>query len=270
MTGEGPAVGDNAGAERSQPQGLASTGKFMRQDSCWKLAAAAVLVFLGGCQIDALAPMRAFDVKNTAQTGVPAPVTATITATFASKAWCQDEGAMAISALGSADVPIQAVSCGKRGAAGGHSTGEFTVRTSLVKTAGAANPQTVVEEVLDGDLARLAVFPHGKRKNLLSVGLFLNLPKLQAAQAQLMKMPVFKQGGDTATMQLTFSVAVTNDLPNMAKFYLSNVAADADPAYTESVLQLPPGGTETITLDPASQAQLLQQGWVNFFAMDAR
>ncbi len=224
---------------------------------------------LAACQIEANTPMRAFDVKNTAQSGVPATINATITASFASKAWCQDEGAMAIQALGSADVPIQPVSCTKRETAGGESEGVFQLTTSLVKTQGAANPQTVLEEVLNDDIARFAVFPHGKRKGVLSVGLFLNLAKLEAAKAELMKMPVFQEGGDTGTMQVTFSIAVTNDLPNMAKFYLSNVAADADPSYSESVLQLPPGGTETITLDPASQAQLMQQGWVNFFAMEA-
>ena len=168
---------------------------------------------LAACQIEADTPMRAFDVKNTAQTGAPVPITATITATFASKAWCQDEGAMAISALGSADVPIRAVSCTKRGTAGGKSEGVFQLTTSLVKTAGAANPQTVLEEVLNDDLVRFAVFPHGKRKGLLSVGLFLNLAKLEAAKAELMKMPVFQEGGDTANMQLTLSIAVTNDLP---------------------------------------------------------
>ena len=243
----------------------------MRLPSLLRLAIAlASTSFLAACQIEADTPMRAFDVKNTAQTGVPVPINATITASFASKAWCQDEGAMAISALGSGNVPIRPVSCTKRGTAGGESVGVFQVTTSLVKTAGAANPQTVVEEVLNDDLARFAVFPHGKRKGLLSVGLFLNLAKLEAAKAELLKMPVFQQGGDTGTMQLTFTIAVTNDLPNMAKFYLSNVAADADPSYSESVLQLPPGGSETITLDPASQALLMQQGWVNFFAMDAQ
>ncbi|MBL8895441.1 MAG: hypothetical protein JNJ53_12615 [Rhizobiales bacterium] len=224
---------------------------------------------LAACQFEANTPMRAFDVKNTAQTGTLAPINVTLTASFASKAWCQDEGAMAISALGSGDVPIRPVSCTKRQTAGGESEGVFQITTSLVKTAGAANPQTVVEEVLNDDLARFAVFPHGKRKGLLSVGLFLNLAKIEAAKAELLKMPVFQEGGDTGTMQVTFSITVTNDLPNMAKFYLSNVAADADPSYTDSVLQLPPGGSETITLDPASQAQLMQQGWVNFFAMDA-
>jgi hypothetical protein len=229
----------------------------------------AIGLLLAGCQIEASAPMRAFDIKNTSENGAPVAVAATVTATFASKSWCQDEGAMAIQALGSGNVPIQPLSCTKRDASGGTSTGEFSLRTSLVKTAGAANPQTVVEEVLDGDLVRFAVFPHGKRKHLLSVGIFLDVARLEAAKAKLLSMPVFKQGGDTATMNVTLSLQVTNDLPKMAKFYLSNVAADADPSYTESVLELPSGATETITLDPDSQAKLMQQGWVNFFAMDA-
>jgi hypothetical protein len=35
------------------------------------------------------------------------------------------------------------------------------------------------------------------------------------------------------------------------------------------VLQLPPGATEMITLDAAAQAKLMQQGYINFFALDA-
>ncbi|HEX5691253.1 MAG TPA: hypothetical protein VFX76_14665, partial [Roseiflexaceae bacterium] len=107
----------------------------------------AIGLLLAGCQIEASAPMRAFDIKNTSENGAPVAVAATVTATFASKSWCQDEGAMAIQALGSGNVPIQPLSCTKRDASGGTSTGEFSLRTSLVKTAGAANPQTVVEEV---------------------------------------------------------------------------------------------------------------------------
>jgi len=224
---------------------------------------------LAACQIEANTPMRAFDIKNTAQTAVPVPVTATLTATFASKAWCQDEGAMAISALGSANVPIRPVSCTKRGSSGGESTGVFQLATNMVKTAGAANPQTVVEEVLNDDLVRFAVFPHGKHKHLLSVGMFLNIAKLEAAKAELLRMPVFQEGGDTANIAINFTITVSNDLPTPAKFYLGNVSAGGDLPADEAVMTIPPGGMDTITLDPVTQQQLMQQGWVNFFAMDA-
>jgi len=226
--------------------------------------------FLAACQIDADTPMRAFDIKNTIETGTPAPLTATLTATFASKAWCQDEGAMAIQALGSGDVPIQPVSCTHRGTAGGESTGVFQLMTNMVRTDGAVNPQTVVEEVLNDDLVRFAVFPHGTHKHLLSVGMFLNVAKLEAAKAELLRMPVFKQGGDTADIALNFTVTVTNDLPKPAKFYLGNVSAGGDLPSDEAVMTIPAGGMDTITLDAATQQQLMQQGWVNFFAMDAR
>ena len=36
-----------------------------------------------------------------------------------------------------------------------------------------------------------------------------------------------------------------------------------------SVLELPPGATETITLDSNALAKLMAQGYVNFFALDA-
>jgi hypothetical protein len=236
------------------------------------LPAAALIagaILLTGCKIDAVAPMRAFDVKNTAQTGVPVLVTATITAAFASKDWCQDEGAMAIGELATPGVGMQATGCAQGNGGFDSAAGQFQVSTNLVKTAGAANPQVAVAEVLNQDLVRFAVFPHAKYHHLLSVGIFLNVPKFQAAQAKLLAMPVFKRGEDTANIAYTLSVQVTNDLPTMQKFYLNNVSADIDPSYAESVLQLPPGATETITLDANAEAKLMQQGYVNFFALDA-
>lgn len=224
-------------------------------------------LLLAACQIEATAPMRAFDIKNIAQTGVPVAVNAMLTATFASKSWCEDEGVMAIRALGSATVPIQPVSCT---AVGGKATGTFRLTTNLVRTNGARDPSIVAGEVLDGDLVRFAVFPHGKRKDLLSVGIFLDVAKLEAAKARLLQMPVFQAGDDTSEIVLTLSIDVTNDLPQAAKFYLKDVGAGGDLPADDSVLEIPAGGTDTITLDTETQAKLTQQGWVNFFAMAAR
>ena len=232
--------------------------------SAWAIAAA---MLLASCQIDSTALVRAFDIKNVAQTGVPVLVNVAISAVFASRSWCEDEGAMAISALGSAAVPIRPVSCKE---VGGKGAGQFSLTTNLVRTAGGRDPGTVVEEVLDGNLVRFAVFPHGRHKDLLSVGIFLDTAKLAAAKAELVKMPVFQEGLYAGEVGLTFSIVVTNDLPNMAKFYLKDVSADADLPSDESVLEIPSGGRETITLDPEKQAKVMQQGWVNFFAMAAR
>jgi len=173
---------------------------------------------------------------------------------------------MAIQTLGGS-VSIVPMSCK---ADGESATGQFTLTTSMVRTEGAQDPSTVVQEVLNGSIVQLAVFPHGNRKDLLSVGIFLDLPKLEAAKAKLVNMPVFKEGLYQGQVGLSFSVNITNDLPTMAKFYLKDVSADADQPYDESVLEVPPGGSETITLDPEKQSKLLQQGWANFFAMAAR
>ncbi len=213
--------------------------------------------------------MGAFDIKNTAKTSMPVAVVATLTATFASTSWCQDEGAMVVDALSSPDVPIEPLGCSQSDTQQ-QSTGQFRVTTSLVKTAGARNPETVVQEVLNGDLVRFAVFPHGSRDHALSVGIFLNIAKLEAAKAKLSNLYVFKEGGSGTAKDVTLSIAVTNDLTRTQKFYLKNAAADADAAYAESVLELPPGATETISLDEASRAHLINDGWVNFFAMDER
>ena len=224
--------------------------------------------FLASCDIEAVAPMRTFDIVNVAKSGVPIAVNAMITGTFASKDWCYDEGSMAIGAIGTADVPIQAMGCKP---AGDKATGQFQLTTSLVRTAGAANPETVVPEVLAGDLVRFAVFPHGSHKDLLSVGIFMDTAKLEQAKAQLMAMPVFKRGKDTGEFTLNLSMSITNDLPTPAKFYLKDVGAGEDLPSDESVLTIPPGGTDTVQLDdPVKQQQLTQQGWVNFFAMAAK
>ena len=108
--------------------------------------------------------------------------------------------------------------------------------------------------MLNDDLVRFAVFPHGTHKHLLSVGLFLNVAKLEAAKAELLRMPVFQEGGDTANITLNFTITVSNDLPTPAKFYLGNVSAGGDLPADEAVMTIPPGGMDTITLDPATQA----------------
>ena len=216
----------------------------------------ATLPLLAACKIDAAAPLSTAAILDTAQNGTATPVPALVNASFASPDWCQDEGAMAIRQLGSADVPIQALNCK---AAGNGAEGQFQVNMTLVRTAGSSNPQAVVAEVLGPDLARLAVYPHGKNKHLLSVGVFLNVAQLEQGQAKLLDMPVFKRGGDNARITTTFSINVTNTLPKTVKFYL-----------TGAVLELPQGATENIALDPQSQQQLMQNGWVNLFAMDTR
>jgi len=222
---------------------------------------------LSACQLDANAPMRAFDIKTVAESGVPVAVNAVLTANFPTESWCEDEGAMAIRALGSPDVPIAPMSCQN---AGNGTVGQFSLTTSLVRTAGASDPGTVVQEVLNGDLVRFAVFPHGSHKGLLSVGIFMDVAKLEAARARLLSMPVFREGGNEGTASYTISLSVTNDLPTPAKFYLKNVGAGGDLPADESVLDIPAGGSDTITLDPVTQGELMQRGWVNFFAMAAR
>lgn len=223
-------------------------------------------LLVSACQLEATAPMRAFDIQNVAETGVPVAVNAMLTANFPSESWCEDEGAMAIRALGSATVPIEPTSCQN---AGDGTVGQFNVTTSLVRTAGAADPATVVEEVLSGDLVRFAVFPHGRHKDLLSVGIFMDVARLEAARDQLLNMPVFRQGGNTAMTNLTLTLSVTNDLPTPVKFYLKDVGAGGDLPADESVLEIPSGGSDTVTLDAVTEGELMQRGWVNFFAMTA-
>lgn len=173
---------------------------------------------------------------------------------------------MAIRALGSATVPIEPMSCQNTG---NGTVGQFSLTTSLVRTDGARDPSTVVGEVLAGDLVRLAVFPHGRHKDLLSVGIFMDIARIEAARAQLLSMPVFREGGNTASAAYTLTLQITNDLPTSAKFYLKDVGTGGDLPADESVLNIPSGGSDTITLDAVTQGELMQRGWVNFFAMAA-
>lgn len=82
-------------------------------------------------------------------------------------------------------------------------------------------------------------------------------------------MPVFERGGGTGGIVTTFSVNVTNDLPKMMKFYLTDVSDDEGGA-SDAVLELQQGATEKIALDPVSRDKLLQNDWVKLFTLDPR
>jgi hypothetical protein len=54
-----------------------------------------------------------------------------------------------------------------------------------VRTAGALDSSTVVEEVVGGNLVRFAVFPHRKHKDLLSIGIFLDVAKRERQRREV-------------------------------------------------------------------------------------
>lgn len=228
------------------------------------LAAGVAAVALTGCQIDTRTPLRVSEILSVAQSGAPVPVAAAITGTFVTAPWCQDEGTMAVENISTPDVPLQLVSCAP---AGNGAVGTFQLTTNLIRTDGGQSDSVILTNVLEGDTARFAVFPHGKHKGLLSVGLFLNLPQLQAAQQKLLAMPVFKRGGYDGMVNFSFTIDILNDTDKPANFYLANVEAGGDLPSDEAIMTIPPGGQDTVTLDAQTQAKLGTEGWVNFMSM---
>lgn len=229
------------------------------------LAAGVAAIALTGCQIDTRTPIRVSQILEVAQSGVPSPVPATITGQFITPAWCQDEAVMAAQTVATPAVPVQVQSCAAGGPTG--AIGTFQLGTSLVKTDGGQTDAVILANVLGPDNARFAVFPHGKHDGLLSVGLFLNVPQLQADQAKLMAMPVFKRGKYDGDVTLSFTIDIINDTAKPAKFYLADVSAGGDLPSDEAIMTIPPGGQDTVTLDAQTQAKLGTQGWVNFMSM---
>jgi hypothetical protein len=227
-------------------------------------AAAVAALVLSGCQIDTRAPIRASQIVAVAKSGAPVPMNVNITGLFASEGWCRDEAAMAIDTLSTPTVPVSLMNCTP---AGKQANGAFQVTTTLARTTGGGDDAAILQSVLAGDMARFAVYPHGKHKGLLSVGLFLDLPRLAAAKDKLGAMPVFKRGLYKGDIAYSFTVDILNDLQQPLKVYLANVSAGGDQASDEAVMMIPPGGTDTVTLDPQTQATLLGQGWVNFFSI---
>ena len=71
------------------------------------LAAAAIAVLITGCQIDTTTPMMVSQIRAVADTGAPSSVMASVTAVFATKDWCQDEGVMAAEVLAKINLLIQ-------------------------------------------------------------------------------------------------------------------------------------------------------------------
>ena len=55
-----------------------------------------------------------------------------------------------------------------------------------------------------------------------------------------------------------------------ARFYLADVSAGGDLPADEAILNIPPAGSDTVTLDAATQAKLAATGWVNFMSLITR
>lgn len=221
---------------------------------------------LTGCQIDTRTPIRVSQILEVARSGVPSPVAAAVTGQFITPAWCQDEAVMAAETVATPAVPIQLQGCAAGGPTG--AIGTFQMGTNLVKTDGGQTDAVILTNVLGPDNARFAVFHHEKHsRDLLSVGLFLNIPQLQADQGKLMAMPVFKRGKYDGNVAFTFTVDIINDTDKPAKFYLTDVDAGGDLPADEAILTIPPAGMDTVTLDADTQAKLGSRGWVNFMSM---
>ena len=184
---------------------------------------------------------------------------------FITPDWCQDEAGMAVETVSTPDVPLQLQGCAAGGSTG--AIGTFQMNTNLIKTDGGQTDAVILTNVLGNDSARFAVFPHGKHKDLLSVGLFINLPMLNAAKDKLMAMPVFKRGGYDGNVNLSFTVDIINDTDKPAKFYLTDVDAGGDLPADEAILTIPPAGMDTVTLDAQTQGILGSRGWVNFMSL---
>ncbi len=228
------------------------------------ISAGMAALALTGCQIDTRTPMRVSEIMAVAQSGIAVPVNTTITGQFVTAPWCKDEGAMSVETISTPNVPLQLVNCAP---AGNGAVGTFQLATNMIRTDGGQTDDVILTNVLEGDTARFAVFPHGKHKHLLSVGLFLNLPALNAAKDKLVAMPVFKRGGYDGTTNFTFTIDIMNDTDKPAQFYLADVSAGGDLPSDEAIMTIPPGGQDTVTLAAPTQAKLATTGWVNFMSM---
>ncbi|MCA3572439.1 MAG: hypothetical protein IOC86_00880 [Aestuariivirga sp.] len=228
------------------------------------LAAGAAALVLAGCQIDTRTQIRVSEILSVAQSGTPVPVSAAITAQFVTPAWCRDEGTMAVETISTPAVPLQLGACAPGGPG---ALGQFQLTTNLIRTDGGQTDGTILMNVLGQDRARFAVYPHGKHKHLLSVGLFLNIPQLESDKANLTAMPVYKRGLYKGQVNYSFTVDIVNDTDKPANFYLADVSAGGDLPSDEAIMMIPPGGMDTVTLDADTQAKLAANGWVNFLSM---
>lgn len=228
------------------------------------LAAGIAALALTGCQIDTRTPIRVSEIMAVAQSGIGVPVNTAITGQFVTAPWCKDEGTMSVETISTPNVPLQLVNCAP---AGNGAVGTFQLATNMIRTDGGQSDDVILTNVLEGDTARFAVFPHGKHKHLVSVGLFLNLPALNAAKDKLIAMPVFKRGGYDGTTNFTFTIDIMNDTDKPAKFYLADVSAGGDLPSDEAIMMIPPGGMDTVKLDATTQAKLATTGWVNFASL---
>lgn len=209
-------------------------------------------VLLSGCQVDALAPLKLSDIERSVTAKQSTGLTARLLLTFTSKTWCEDMGASLIVTLKGSGLDMSPVACAPD-PDGTDWHGELRMPVRLA---------SVSEDENTGDLASIAVKPIASSPGSLSLVMRLDTTRLTAARKKLLSLPAAQETDDARIFGLSLTFMLKNDTAKPAF-----LAVGAMTTEMTGNLELPSGGTRSITLSQAGIDKLLHEQSLEAFSL---
>jgi hypothetical protein len=185
----------------------------------------------------------------TSRNRTPATVATRVLLTFTSGEWCRDMGVSVIAALNSPALGLDPIGCQEDPKKQGSWHGELRLRTKLTVTDVGLEPDMAA--LLDGDLARIGIAADQNQPSTVSLAVFLDMPRLEAARARLLTFPALQGLADLQKMDLGISFILRNDLSQPATLIFDGSTTEPQPT-----LLMPAGSTRTVALSADAMTKL--------------
>jgi hypothetical protein len=216
-----------------------------------RCVSAALVVFLTGCQIEALAPVSVSQIATVARGGAPATLVTTVLLTFTSGEWCRDMGASLVAALEKPALNLEPIGCQEDPQQPGQWHGEMRLRMKLAAVPSLPSKPDM-KALLDGDLARIGVATDPNQPSTMTLAVLLDMPRLEAARARLLTFPALRESPDAQQMDTGISLILKNDIPQTVTLISDGATTEPQPA-----LVMPRGAVRTITLSEDAMAKIV-------------
>jgi len=220
-----------------------------------RAAVLACALVLAGCKVDAIAPVNIGDIDRALSTNQSVDLTARLLLTFTSRKWCEDMGASLVVTLKSSGLDMTPVACAQD-PAGTNWHGELRMPLRISLASGDAAG-------MSADLATLQVRSMQTAPDRVLLVLGLDAPRLAAARERVMRLPAAQGDADARIMELSVHIMLRNDRDETAILDVGPTTGE-----TDARIQVPAGGTRTVSLSSSGIEMLLSEGAANLFLLD--